>query len=268
MTKWYKLDILCNVTGPHAMEGIRQLAEAGRNFWVKGPEDSEWQPVDAHPDLAALDSNEGGGLTGESQAQYLKRCIDELIGLCKGIVADGRVDPEEVDFLQSWLENNQQVVAMWPANVLAERLRQIYSDGVIDEEEQIGMTQLLAKLTGVVPGVADAQAMATRLPVDDPAPAVEFEGKSFCLTGGFVYGSKRRCDGAIESNGGSLQAQPTPETDYLVIGALGNRNWQHSAFGKKVETVLEQREAGSQTRIVSEEHWTFFLDNRGKGSRS
>lgn len=259
MIKWYKLDILKNVTGPHAASGIRQFAEAGRNFWVAGPEEESWQPVDAVPHLIPVDGagalHEGKG----SHAQYLKRCIDELIGLCKGIVADGRVDPNEVKFLRSWLENNRQVVGLWPANVLAERLAQIYADGVVDEEEQLALAHLLSKLTGVVPGVADAQAMATRLPVDDPAPIVEFEGSSFCLTGRFVFGSKKKCDKVIEELGGSLQGQPTPETSYLVIGALGNPNWRHSAFGEKVEAVLNQREQGGRTRIISEEHWTFFL---------
>ena len=260
MSKWYRLDVLRNVTGPHPLSGIRQLAEAGWNFWVVGAEDEEWRPVDQVPELAPENGNGELNLAEEGHAQYLKRCIDELIGLCKGIVADGRVDPNEVEFLHSWLEENRQVVELWPANVLAERLKQIYADGVIDEEEQLALAHLLAKLTGVVPGVSDAQAMATRLPVDDPAPAVAFEGKSFCLTGRFVFGSKSKCNRVIEEKGGLWQAQPTPETDYLVIGALGNPNWPHSAFGEKVERVLQQRGQGGRTRIISEEHWTFFFN--------
>ena len=165
MSKWYRLDIFKNVTGPHPLAGIRQLAQAGRNFWVLGSEDQEWRPVEQVPGLAPGNGNVGLNPAEESHAQTLKRCIDELIGLCKGIMADGRVDPDEVEFLHSWLDENRQVVGLWPANVLAERLKQIYSDGVIDEEEQIALAHLLAKLTGVAPGVSDAQAMATRLPV-------------------------------------------------------------------------------------------------------
>jgi hypothetical protein len=37
------------------------------------------------------------------------RKVDELIGLCKGLIADGVVNQAEAEFIQSWLRNNKEV---------------------------------------------------------------------------------------------------------------------------------------------------------------
>ena len=146
--------------------------------------------------------------------------------------------------------------------MLNERVNQIFQDGVVDQEEQVALQQLLAKFTGGVPGGTDAESFATRLPVDDPPPDVVFEGNSFCLTGKFIMGAKQKCEEMVLNRGGKHHRQPAMDTDYLVIGALGSPHWSHSTHGWKVEQVLKNRDEGAKTIIVSEEHWTFFLDPR------
>ncbi len=263
MNDWYIMDALRNVSGPHALSWIKGRVRKGPNFWVGQPGGTDWVPADhireEDADAIELKAPQSGA---ESKTHLLERGINELIGLCKGIIADGKVDPNEAKFLRSWLENNQQVADLWPANVLQERLVKIFSDGIVDEQEQEELTRLLARFTGGTPGVSDAEPLATRLPLDDPEPKVEFKGKSFCFTGILVMGSKARCRENIEERGGIYHNQPQRKTDYLVIGALGSPFWTHSTHGEKVELVLANRESGGKTAIVSEEHWTFYLDER------
>ena len=260
MDKWYKMDVLLNVTGPYTKMELKQQARKEPNFWVGGSSVEDWTPVDTVRDLHSgspspvhLHNMETG------KARILERCLDELIGICKGIIADGNVDPKEAEFLKSWLENNHEVAKIWPANVLAERIRAIFADGIVDHQEQTELAELLAKMTGSVPGLSDAEQLAMRLPIDDPAPMVEFPGKTFCLTGKFVFGSRNKCENVIAAKGGKCQEQPDLATDYLVIGALGSREWIHSSYGRKIEQVLRHREKGAGTSIISEEHWTFFV---------
>jgi hypothetical protein len=236
------------------------LALKEPNFWVNGPDHEVWIPVDAIEELLSESPPSETDAGKEKRAHVLERCIDELIGLCKGIIADGRVEQNEAEFLKSWLENNREVAGVWPANVLNERINKIFADGVIDEGEQVDLAHLLARFTGVVPGVSDAEQLATRLPVDDPVPDVDFTGKSFCLTGKFVFGSRQNCEQVILAKGGACQPRPDGDTDYLVIGALGNHEWSHSPYGEKVEWVLNNREQGAKAAIIAEEHWTFFLN--------
>lgn len=266
MNDWYIMDVLRNVSGPHALSWVQDRMRKGPNFWLGRPSDTDWTPADhiqdADADVIELKAPESGVA---SKTHLLTRGINELIGLCKGMIADGRVDSNEAKFLRSWLENNQEVAELWPANVLQERLVKIFSDGVVDEQEQEELTHLLARFTGGTPGVSDAEPLATRLPLDDPEPKVEFEGKSFCFTGILVMGPKQRCREIIEERGGIFHQQVQPETDYLVIGALGSPYWAHSTHGEKVEIVLANRDSGGSTAIVSEEHWTFYLDDRVTG---
>lgn len=263
MGEWYVKDVLGNVTGPHEFTWVVKKAGQMANFWVTRHGDDDWSPVEK-----VLLTFPGSVLPSREEVQagnttlLLERGINELIGLCKGIIADGRVDPNEAIFLKSWLETNADVANVWPANVLNERVNQIFLDGVVDEQEQLDLQQLLAKFTGGVPGGTDAEPFATRLPVDDPLPDVVFEGKSFCLTGKFIMGAKEKCKEIILGKGGKNHRRPEMETDYLVIGALGSPHWSHSTHGWKVEQVLKNRDQGAKTIIVSEEHWTFFLDPR------
>lgn len=263
MGEWYVKDVLGNVTGPHDFSWVVKKAGQMANFRVTKPGDDDWSPVEkvllTFPG-SVLPAREEVGT--DNTTLLLERGINELVGLCKGIIADGRVDPSEAIFLKSWLETNEDVAHVWPANVLNERVNQIFLDGVVDEEEQVALQQLLAKFTGVVPGMGDAESFATRLPVDDPLPDVVFQGKSFCLTGKFIMGAKQKCEGIVLDKGGKHHRQPEMDTDYLVIGALGSPHWSHSTHGWKVEKVLKNREEGAKTAIVPEEHWTFFLDPR------
>ena len=41
------------------------------------------------------------------QRMVTERQVDELIGMCKGILADGVLNAEEAQFLADWLETNR-----------------------------------------------------------------------------------------------------------------------------------------------------------------
>ena len=262
MRKWYKMDPLRNVSGPYDLERIKEFARKGMNFRVNVPEVREWLPVDMLHSILSNTIGESSDISEKELRTYLlERSINELIGLCKGMLSDGEVDAREVDFLKSWLENNQEVANLWPANVLSERINKIMADGVADPFEREHLGLLMSRLTGVVPGVADAEALATRLPVDDPAPDVVFKKKKFHLTGNFIFGSRDKCENTVRALGGNCQAKPNSKTDFLVIGALGSAEWAHSPFGEEVTAVMGFRAKGAATSIISEEHWTFFLQS-------
>ena len=74
-----------------------------------------------------------------------ERKVDELIGICKGVTADGVLTVEEVQILVKWLENNKNVTSKWPGNILAERIKEIVSDGIIDENELTELFEILKR---------------------------------------------------------------------------------------------------------------------------
>lgn len=186
------------------------------------------------------------------------RQIDELIGMCKMAIGDGHVDGSEAKILMAWLEQNRESADRWPANVLHNRLSDILADGKIDREEEGELIDLLMQVTGQ-PIEKTLTQMSSILPLCNPMPTVEFEGRSFCFTGKFFYGPRKKCEAEVENRGGSLSSAPSGKTDFLVIGMIGSSDWIHSTHGRKIEAAVELRESGKEIGIISEEHWTKSL---------
>lgn len=198
------------------------------------------------------------------------RTIDELIGLCKGIQADEIVNEDEVHFLAQWLDKSREVINVWPVNVLASRIEKILEDNIIDDNEKKELLGLLYDITGCIPEhelinyatgeiIENLSHMSTLLPLDKPTPSIIFDGKQFCLTGKFCYGTRNKCEEEIKVRGGQTQSNITQKTAYLVIGLLGSTDWKHSTHGLKIKTAIELRDKGWPVSIVSEEHWVKHL---------
>lgn len=183
------------------------------------------------------------------------RQIDELIGMCKMAIGDGHVDISEAKALLKWLEQNRESADRWPSNVLYSRISEILSDGVIDLKEQGELIDLLAQVTGQPIEKTLAQ-MSSTLPLCNPFPQVSFEDKSFCFTGKFFFGPRKKCEAAILERGGSLSGSPSGKTNFLIIGVLGSSDWIHSTHGRKIEAAVELRQEGKGIHIISEEYWT------------
>lgn len=205
-----------------------------------------------------------------SATRLTHRTIDELIGLCKGIHADEVLHNSEVRFLAQWLDKSREIVDTWPANILASRIEKILEDNIIDDSERGELFNLLSEITGCRIGhelidystgeiIENLSHASTLLPLDRPAPFVVFNGKQFCLTGKFCYGTRNKCEKEIKVRGGQVQSNITQKTDYLVIGLLGSADWKHSTHGLKIKTVIELRDKGWPVSIISEEHWVKHL---------
>lgn len=187
------------------------------------------------------------------------REVDELIGLCKGIVADGVVNREEASFLQDWLQHNREARGIWPASVLYPRIQDMLADGTLDSEEERELLRLLVQISGGNPKCIDAHSLTSSLPLNNPIPRIVIPGRSFCFTGKFLCGSRADCEVEISSRGGEILEGVSQDLDFLVIGLIGSRDWIHSTFGRKIEKAVDYRDKGMPLSIVAEEHFVNAL---------
>ena len=184
------------------------------------------------------------------------RQIDELIGIIKGVLADGMVSQGEVEFLISWMEVNRRAANLWPAKVLYPRLLAVMADGKLDLEEESEILELLTKTVGGNTALQHGNASdSTRLPFTEPALPIQFAGQLFCFTGKFNSGLRTWCEQQVTDRGGIASGTITKKLNYLVIGDIGNDNWLHSTHGRKIEKAIEYNAAGGNIFIVGEEHW-------------
>jgi hypothetical protein len=188
-----------------------------------------------------------------------ERDLSELLGLAKGMLADGVITDEEATYLHDWCGNHPDAIACWPANRICERLTQIFADRRIDDAERLELRDLLAALVGGTASLVLGYEAGTTLPLDDPAPPICWPGEVYTFTGRFAYGTRAACQREVVSRGGTCEPNVNQRTTFLVIGTFGSRDWKHSNYGGKIQKAVKLRDGGSPLRIVGEDHWAKAL---------
>jgi len=194
-----------------------------------------------------------------NQARRTERDVSELLGLAKGMLADGEISVVEADLLRDWVAGHPDVSGQWPTSRLVERLTRIYSDGRVGDEERRDLAALLKGLVGGDTGILIDKDTASSLPLDQPQPILAWTGSVFVFTGQMAFGPRRECERHVEMFGGFCEISVTLRTTYLVVGTFGSRDWAHSAFGRKIEKAVKYREAGQPIAIIREDHWAAQL---------
>lgn len=187
-----------------------------------------------------------------------ERTIDELLGICKGIIADGQVCEQEAAFLVTWLNENACMACdKWPMTVLLERINRMMSDGVIDAEERAELFGVLSGIAGGKPVAERVASFSSTLPFDEPE-CITFSEMTFCFTGNFAFGRRADCEREVLSRGGIVVPGIKKNLNYLVVGLMGSRDWLHSTYGTKMEKAIEYR-GRYGVQIIGEDLWARFL---------
>lgn len=220
------------------------------------PEDDDRAPEEN----VASESNDESLIRAYRYANVADRQIDELIGIIKGVMADGIVSHDEVEFLLRWMEANRHAAHVWPAKALYPRLAEVAAKGFMNLQDEREMLDLLMKTVGgnTAPQLGFSSD-STKLPLSEPAQPLSFDGRAFCFTGAFHSGTRDWCHAQVLNRRGRSVANITKKLDYLVIGDIGNELWAHSTHGRKIEKAIEYNATGCKIVIVSEEHWYSHL---------
>jgi len=183
------------------------------------------------------------------------RNYDELIGMIRGITADGKVCRSEANLLVNWCLHYGVDASEWPAGPIVKRLNRIYEDGIVTEDELDDLKALLVQILG---GDEQNVSGATALPLCRPAPEVIFDQNVFVFTGKFASGTRDHCQRETALRGGICVDSVSLKINYLVIGSMGSRDWIHTPWGRKIERAKELQ-ASKPISIISEETWSRFL---------
>jgi NAD-dependent DNA ligase len=222
------------------------MTSRGKIYRLTTPKDADGQPL---------------RLFKAREENNTAKAIDQLTGICAGILADGSVNPKEAEFFSAWLQKYAPLEPVWPFTDVLKRVEQIFADGRVSEEECEDLRGVMEALCGYTSNAKPEETYSTSLPLDDPLPEpVVFPEKVFNITGKFAYGTRTKVVEAIKNAGGkALDSSPTRESNYLIIGLFASRDWIHTSHGRKIERAVELRDSGSGIAIISEEHWKKFL---------
>lgn len=194
-----------------------------------------------------------------SQQRRVEQGLAQMVGLVRGVIADGQVTEDEAERLSDWARDNPELATRYPANLLARRLEKIFLDGRVDRRERTRLGAMLAQLAENPSGFGGGYPLATDLPVTIPEPEVRFEGQTFVFAGELAYGPTHACEREVTELGGLCERAVNRRTDYVVIGSLAATEWHQESFGSLVDEVVQYRVRGVPIAIISEEHWAAAL---------
>lgn len=193
-------------------------------------------------------------------ADNTQKAIEQLAGICAGILADGIVNPSEATFFANWIQQFRSFEPVWPFNDILARVERIFDDGVCDAEECRELQGVMEAICGYSSSSTAEATYATSLPLDSPLPdQISFSEREFVVTGHFAYGTQQVFDVIARHGGRPTDASPSRRTHYLVIGTFASRDWINTNHGRKIEKAVELRQKGTGLQIISEEHWRQFI---------
>lgn len=183
--------------------------------------------------------------------------LQTLQGICHGILADGIINEKEVRDLEKWLEQNTHLSTYYPYDEIRSLMLSIVSDGIIEEEEILILKAYLNQFVNIENKEIAKQIDQETADINISGhctsdPNIEFDGKTFCVTGVLKSGNRSELENLISDLGGIPTKTVTKKTDYLIVGDNGNPAWAFACYGRKVEKALEMRKSGHQICLVHE----------------
>lgn len=195
------------------------------------------------------------------KVQQIKKATEHLLGICNGLIADSRIEPSEVYFLQTWLADNAELRDEWPGNAIAHRIDNILDDGMITQAECIELLDTLRSIVSTdFTETGSAAPNCPAVPIEDD-PSIFFRDMTFCFTGRFTWGSRATCERATLALDATVVDNVTQRLDYLVVGSLIEPQWAHTTFGRKIQKALSYKEDGHDITIISEQQWIAAIED-------
>lgn len=164
--------------------------------------------------------------------------LQVLEGIISGISCDDVINIEEITLLKQWLEVNDYLADVYPYDKVLLIVNEVLKDGKLSEEEK---NYLLDNFKGILNPVVSSG--------DSP---MDFNDKTFCLTGEFKTGTKEEITNKLVAKGGIEKSGVSSKLDYLFVGEMGSDAWKFGKIGGKIAKAQELIEQGSNIKIIGE----------------
>nr|WP_317632953.1 BRCT domain-containing protein [uncultured Flavobacterium sp.] len=183
--------------------------------------------------------------------------LQTLQGLCHGILADGEITDKEIFDLDKWLDDNEHLNTYYPYDEIRSLVLSIVSDGKITEDERLVLKAYFSQFVNLANNdiqqkIKDDTKEVNISGLCTSEPIVNFDGKTFCITGVLKNETKESLNQKITNLGGLTTDSVTKKTDYLIVADNGNPAWAFSCYGRKVEKAVNMRKDGHVITLIHE----------------
>ena len=164
-----------------------------------------------------------------------------LEGIVEGISCDDVINEKEIVNLQKWLTENDYLKGVYPFDKICCMVESVLLDGKLSEEEKEELAIAFSELYCPVSSNAEE------------SMRIEFEGKTFCLSGEFSCAGKSEISQKIVAKGAIEKSGVSSKLDYLFVGGSGSAAWKFGKIGGKIAKAMELQEKGSKIQIIGED---------------
>ena len=165
--------------------------------------------------------------------------INELRRLAAMITEDGKITTDEVLHLKRLFKSDELLrtdKATRPIYLQVRKLTRISTPDEINSDELFDPLERIVDPTWVSTGEV----------IED------IDGKAFCLTGDFSYGSRKQVQEYLVSLGGVAKSGVSRNVDYLIVGSKGSEEYAYGNYGSKAKRAIELQNEGCPIRIIHE----------------
>ena len=191
-----------------------------------------------------------------------------LHGILHGALADNEITDLEIENLENWLLDNEELAGHYPYDELVTLLTHFLNDGKIDEDERNYLKFFFSEFIYTTQSlninkneIDKMKAEMTVKGICATCPDILFDGRKFCFTGESRKLPRNEIWSLIEENNGIVANGVTNDLNYLIIGDAGSKAWAFTTYGRIVEKALQLRKNGKQVIIVHEnDFWDAIED--------
>lgn len=163
--------------------------------------------------------------------------LQVLNGILDGIVCNQKVNQKEIDSLNIWLKQNDYLKDVYPYDKVLLEVNKVLEDGILTEEESNYIFDIFNEIVN---------------PDFNNDENIEFDGKTFCLTGEFKCATKQEISKKLQELGGIEKKGVSSKLDYLIVGGIGSDAWKFGKIGGKQAKAQELNEKGADIKIIDE----------------
>ncbi|MDO5556891.1 MAG: exonuclease domain-containing protein [Clostridia bacterium] len=160
-----------------------------------------------------------------------------LNGILDGIICNQKINQKEIDNLKIWIEENDYLEDVYPYDKVVLEVNKVLDDGILTEEEGKYLIEIFDDIIN---------------PKSNDDEKIDFNGKTFCLTGKFETESKQQFSKRLQELGGIEKTGVSSKLDYLIVGSVGSEAWKFGKVGGKQAKAMELIEKGVNIKIIEE----------------
>lgn len=161
-----------------------------------------------------------------------------LNGILDGIVCNQKVNQKEIENLNIWLRQNDYLKDVYPYDKVLLEVNKVLEDGILTEEESNYIFNIFNEIVN---------------PDFNNDDNIDFNGKTFCLTGEFKCATKQEISKKLQELGGTEKTGVSSKLDYLIVGGVGSDAWKFGKIGGKQAKAQELNEKGANIKIIDED---------------